>query len=73
MQSPQTFSRGKTARSRRRTRSPASAHPIAQAEPPGPPPTIATSYRTLLHEGLRHGIRHELAATREHIAIFVRR
>jgi hypothetical protein len=43
MQSPQTFSRGNFSRSRTSVRNPAAAQKAAQVEPPGPPPTIATS------------------------------
>jgi hypothetical protein len=42
-QSPQTFSRGKTSRSRRSVRRPAFAQKAAQLDPAGPLPMIATS------------------------------
>src|SRR5262249_59134132 len=43
--SPQSFSRGKTALSRRRTRAPAPARRIAAVAPAGPPPAITNSGR----------------------------
>src|SRR4030095_7128079 len=42
-QSPQTFSRGNFSRSRTSTPKPPSAQNVAQLDPAGPPPTIATS------------------------------
>src|SRR5262249_23037469 len=42
-QSPHTFSRGNFSRSSTSVRKPATAQNVAQLEPAGPPPTIATS------------------------------
>ena len=61
-QSPQTFSRGKMARSRTSVRRPAAAQNAAQLAPAGPLPTMATSHifdlvrptRPPLHLSLSH-------------------
>src|SRR6476619_4161470 len=64
-QSPQTFSRGKLARSRTSVRKPAAAQNAAQLAPAGPLPTMATSHifayspklrpkRPPLHQSLSH-------------------
>ena len=73
MQSPQTFSRGKVARSRSTVFSPPAAQSAAHVAPPGPPPTTATSYwfkaRGGLHERRADGVGHHLTARREHRAL----
>src|SRR5687767_7858758 len=72
-QSPHTFSRGNTARSRSNVFNPAFAQSAAQVAPAGPAPTTATSYALTtsppLNECFRDGVRHHFATAREHGAI----